>query len=134
MVIKGKPAGIWILALWSLAHTIPAILVSADASGMKSFIVWVVVVAELTIAGGLLMPWRPARYALIAQVTCHVFVSALVVWSFVFVAFAWGMHASDAPIVASATGYLLFACCAFMYLFHPGIQEYFAGMLSRHAV
>ncbi len=134
MVIKGRPVGVWILALWSLAHTIPAISVSADASGMKSFIIWVVVVAELTVAGGLLIPWRPARYVLIAQVTLHVFVSALVVWSFVFVGFAWGLHTSDAPIVASATGYLLFACWAFMYLFHPGVQDYFAGMIYRQAV
>jgi hypothetical protein len=134
MVIKGKPVGIWILALWSLAHAIPAIAVSADASGMKSFIIWIVVVAELTIAGGLLVPWRPARYALIGQVAGHVFVSALVVWSFVFVAFAWGLHASDAPIVVSATGYLFLACCAFMYLFHPDVQEYFAGMVNRQGV
>jgi len=126
MLIKGKPVGIWILAIWCVAHTIPALLVSADASGVKSLLVGVAVVVELAIAGGLLIHWRPARYALIAQVTLHVFVSALVVWAFVFVAFAWGMHAADAPIVASATGYLLFACWAFMYLFHPEIEEYFA--------
>jgi hypothetical protein len=134
MMIKGKPIGVWILALWSLAHTIPAILISADASGMKSLIIWVVVVAELTLAGGLLVPWRPARYALVAQVACHVFVSGLVVWAFEFVAFAWGLHASDAPIVASASAYLLLACSAFLYLFSPGVEEYFAGMVYRPAI
>ena len=133
MVIKGRPVGIWILALWSAMHAIAAILVSADASGMKSFIIWDVVLGELTIAGGLLVRWRPARYTLIAQVTLHVLVSALVVWAFVFVACAWGLHASDVAIVAFATGYLLFVCWAFMYLFHPGVQEYFAGMVHRHA-
>jgi hypothetical protein len=134
MTIKGKPIGIWILALWSLAHTIPAILVSADASGMKSLIIWGVVVAELTLAGGLLVPWRPARYVLVAQVACHVFVAALVVWAFVFVAFAWGLHASDAPIVATASAYLLLACAAFTYLFSPEVEEYFAGMIYKQAV
>jgi hypothetical protein len=125
MEIKGRPLGIWILALWSVAHTIPAILVSADASGMKSLIIWLVVVVELAIAGGLLIRWRPARYLLIAQVAAHVFVSALVAWAFVFVEFAWGLHASEAPLVGLAAGYLLFACWAFMYLFHPAVRDYF---------
>jgi len=133
MVIKGKPAGIWLLALFCLAHTIPAIVVSADASGMKSLVIWAVVVAELTIAGGLLVPWRPARYALMLQVTGHVLVSALVVWSFVFVGFAWGLHANDAPIVGTATGYLLLACAAFMYLFHPEVKEYFGERVNAQA-
>jgi len=134
MTIKGKPVGIWILALWSVAHTIPAILVSADASGVKSLIIWIVVVVELTIAGGLLIPWRPARYALMAQIIGHVFVAALVVWAFVFVAFAWGLHASDAPIVATASGYLVLVCAAFMYLFYPTVHDYFAGMVNSRAL
>jgi hypothetical protein len=125
MTIKGRPLGIWILALWSVAHTIPAILVSADASGMKSLIIWLVVVVELAIAGGLLIRWRPARYFLIAQVAAHVFVSALVAWAFVFVAFAWGLHASEAPLVAAPAGYLLFACWAFMYLLYPEVRDFF---------
>jgi hypothetical protein len=133
MLIKGKPVGIWILAIWAVAHTIPAILVSADASGVKSLLVGAVVVVELAIAGGLLIHWRPARYALIAQVMLHVFVAALVVWAFVFVAFAWGLHATDAPIVVSASVYLLFACWAFLYLFHPEIAEYFARWVGWQA-
>ncbi|HTS52467.1 MAG TPA: hypothetical protein VMH26_04270 [Burkholderiales bacterium] len=128
MVIKEKPVGIWILALWCGAHTIPAILVSPEASGMKSLVIGAVVVWELTIAGGLLIRWRPAQYMLIAQVALHVFIAALVVWTFAFLAFAWGLHPSDVPIVACAVGYLLLVCSAFMYLFHPGVQEYFAGM------
>jgi hypothetical protein len=125
MAIKGKPVGIWILAFWAAAHTIPAVLISADASGLKSLIIGVAVVAELAIAGGLLIRWRPARYLIIAQVALHVFVCALAVWAFVFVAFAWGTHGSDVPIIASITAYLLFACWAFMYLFHPGVEDYF---------
>ena len=134
MLIKGRPVGIWILAIWAVAHTVPALLVSADASGVKSLLVGVAVVVELAIAGGLLIHWRPARYVLIAQVVLHVFVAALVVWAFVFVAFAWGLHATDAPIVASATAYLLFACWAFMYLFHPEIEEYFTRWVGWQAV
>jgi len=132
MDLKGRPLGIWLLAIWCAAHIIPAILVSAEASGWRTFAIWLVVAVELAIAGGSLMHWAAARYALAAQIAVHISIAALVVWAFVFVAFAWGLHVSDAPIVASAVAYLLLGCWAFIYLFSPGVVDYFSGS-ARHA-
>jgi hypothetical protein len=125
MLIKERPVGIWILAFWSAAHAIPAMFVAIDASGSKAVIAWAVIIGEVALATGLIMGWRLARYFLIAQVTVHVFVFALFAWATLFVAIAWGLHGVELAIVLSTAGYLLLVCWAFMYLFHPGVKEFF---------
>jgi len=129
MLIKGRPVGIWILAFWSAAHAIPAMFIAVDASGMKGLIAWAVIVGEVALVSGLVMGWQPARYLLIAQVTLHVFVFALIACGTLFVAIAWGLHGVELAVVLSIAGYLLLACWAFMYLFHPGVKELFARRL-----
>jgi len=131
MLIKGRPVGIWILALWSAAHTIPGGLVAADIGAAKSLLAWFFVAAEAAVAVGLVMPWRIARYLVIVQLGVNVFVFALLAWAFVFVAIAWGLHVSEVPIVVTIAGYLLFVCWGFMYLFHPELQDYFASFANE---
>src|SRR5262249_53240645 len=126
MLIKGRPVGIWILAFWSAAHAIPAMLIAVDASGMKALIVWAAIIGEVALATGLIMGWRAARYLLIAQVTVHVFVFALLACAAMFIATAWGMRGAELAVVLSIVGYLLLVCWAFIYLFHPRVQEFFA--------
>jgi len=128
MLIKGRPVGIWILAVWTVAHAIPGVLIASEISGMKSLLVGLVVAMELAVAGGLTVRWRIAWYLLIAQVVLTFFVLAAGVWAMVFVAAAWGLHATDTPAVLLIAGYLLFVCSAFMYLFHPEVEEYFAEL------
>jgi hypothetical protein len=131
MLIKGRPLGIWILAVWAGAHTIPGALVAEELSGTNSFLAWLLVVAEVAVAGGLIVRWRFARYLLMAQVALNVLLFAVVAWALVFVAAAWGLHATDTPAVLLLAGYLLFACWAFLYLFHPGVEEYFATLAGE---
>ncbi len=126
MLIKGRPVGVWILALWSAAHAIPAMFIAVDASGMKALIVWAVIIGEIALATGLIMGWRAARYLLIAQVTVHVFVFALFACAAMFIAIAWGLRGVELAVVLSIAGYLLLVCWAFIYLFHPRVEEFFA--------
>jgi hypothetical protein len=126
---RGRPLGIWILALWSTAHAIAAMLAAPDASGTKGLVIWAVIVGEVALAFGLLKGWRPARYLLIAQVSAHVLVFGLFFWIAVFIAFAWGLRGGEPAIVLSIVAYLIFVCWAFMYLFHPDVEEFFASRL-----
>jgi hypothetical protein len=125
MLFRGRPVGIWILALWSTAHAIAAMLAAPDASGTKGLVIWAVIGGEVALAIGLLKGWRPARYLLIAQVSGHVLVFGLFFWIGVFIAFAWGLRGGEPAIVLSIVAYLLLVCWAFMYLFHPEVEEFF---------
>src|ERR687884_548498 len=90
MDLRDQHIGIWILALWSAAHIVPAALVAIDTSGPKSVMLWGLIGAELMLAAGLLLRWRAARYLVAAQAGLHVLVLSVVAWAFLFVAFAWG--------------------------------------------
>jgi hypothetical protein len=133
MLINGRPLGIWILAAWAGAHTIPGAVVAEELSGPNSLAAWLLVVVEVAVAGGLIVRWAIARYLLIVQITLNVLVFAMAAWALVFVAGAWGLHATDTPAVLLLIGYLVFACWAFLYLFHPDVVEYF-GKLGNEAV
>ena len=125
MLVKGRPVGIWILAFWSATHAIPALFVALDAGGAKGLIAWAVVIAEVTLATGLIMGRALARYVLIVQVAAHVLVFALFACAAMFIAIAWGLRGVELAVVLSIVGYLLLVCWAFMYLFHPGVEEFF---------
>lgn len=125
MLIRGRSVGVWILAVWSAAHAIPAMFIAVDATGIKALVIWTAIIGEVALATGLLMGWRAARYLLIAQVTVHVFVFALFACAAMFIAIAWGLRGVELAVVLSILGYLLFACWAFIYLFHPRVQEFF---------
>ena len=127
MLIKGRPLGICILAAWTAAHAIPGSAIALSTSGVKSALAWVLVAGQLALAAALIMRWRVAWYLVIAQVGTNVFVFAAFAWAFVFVAAAWGLHATDTPVVLLIAGYLLCLCAAFLYLFHPGVREYLAS-------
>ncbi len=126
MDLSDKHIGIWILALWSAAHIVPAALVAIDTSGPKSLILWALIGAELVLAAGLLLRWRAARYLVAAQACLHVLVLSLVAWAFVFVAFAWGLHGIEGAILGGVAAYLVFVCWGFIYLFHPDVHDHFA--------
>jgi len=128
MLLKERPVGIWILALWAVAHTALGALVAADVGGAKGVLAWLCVALEAIVAAGLLIPWRIARYLLIVQLAATVFVLAVPAWAFAFVAAAWGLHPTDAPVV------VVILCWAFVYLFHPGVRDYFAGLVNRLAL
>ena len=125
MLIKGRPVGVWILAFWSAAHAIPALFVAVDGAGTKGLLAWAVIIGEAALASGLIMRWRLARYLLIAQVTVHVFVFALLACGSMFIAIAWGLHGIELAVVLLIVAYLLFVCWAFIYLFHPEVDEFF---------
>jgi hypothetical protein len=125
MLINGRPLGILLLGLWCAAHTIPLSLLALDASGAKAFLAWVLVIGALLVAIGLLIGWRIARYLAVLGVGVHVFLFAVAGWAFLFVALAWGLHASEAPVVGFILAYLLFTFWAFMYLFHPDVAHSF---------
>jgi hypothetical protein len=126
MALKDKRIGLWILALWSAAHIVPAVLIAADTTGPKSTLLWLLIGAEVALTTGLFMRWRAARYLLAAQIGLHVLVLSLVGWAFVFVAFAWGLHGNEVPILSGIGVYLAFVCWGFIYLFHPDVQDHFA--------
>ena len=126
MVLKDKRIGLWILALWSAAHIAPAVLIAADTTGAKSTLLWLLIGAEVALTAGLFLRWRAARYVLAAQIGLHVLVLSLVGWAFVFVAFAWGLHGNEVPILSGIGVYLVFVCWGFMYLFHPDVEDHFA--------
>jgi hypothetical protein len=84
-----------------------------------------VVVVALLAAVGLLMRWRIAHWVVVLQVAVHVFLFAVAGWAFLFVALAWGLHASETAIVALIFAYLSFTCWAFLYLFYPDVLDYF---------
>ena len=131
MLIKGRPVGVWILAFWSAAHAIPATFVAVDAGGAKSLIAWAVVIAEVALATGLLMGRSLARYVLIVQVAAHVLVFALFACAALFIAIVWGLHGVELAVVLSIVGYLLLVSWAFMYLFHPGVEEFFSRQSAK---
>jgi len=99
--------------------------VAVDASGAKSLVAWAVVLAEAALVTGLIMGRSLARYVLIVQVAAHVLVFALFACAALFIAIAWGLHGVELAVVLSIVGYLLLVCWAFMYLFHPGVEEFF---------
>jgi hypothetical protein len=125
MLVKGRPVGILLLGVWCAAHTIPLSLLALDASGGKAFIAWVLAIVALLAAIGLLIRSRIARYVVVLQLSVHVFLFALAGWAFLFVALAWGLQASEGPVVAFIFAYLLFTFWAFMYLFYPDVTDYF---------
>jgi len=133
MVLKDKLIGIWILALWSAAHVVPAVMLATDTTGAKSVLLWLMVAGELALAAGLVMGWRVFRYLAMAQVVMHALVFSLVGWAFVFVAFAWGLHGNEVPILATLGAYVLFTGWAFIYLFNPGVQDHFAKLWNPRA-
>jgi hypothetical protein len=133
MALKDILIGIWILALWSVAHVVPAVLLAADTTGAKSVLLWSMIAGEVVLAAGLILGWRACRYLALAQVIAHALVFATVGWAFVFVAFAWGLHGNEVPILAGVGAYVLFTGWAFVYLFHPGVQDYFSRQLTARA-
>jgi hypothetical protein len=124
--LKDKYIGLWILAVWSAAHIVPAAFVATDTVGPKSTLLWLLIGAEVALTAGLFLRWRAARYQLAAQICFHVLLLSLVGWAFVFVAFAWGLHGSEIPILCGIGVYLSFVCWGFMYLFHPDVADHFA--------
>jgi hypothetical protein len=130
MVLKDTLIGIWILALWSAAHIVPAGMLAADTAGTKGILLWLIVVGELALAAGLVLGWRVVRYLTMGQVFAHVLICSLVGWVFVFVGFAWGLHGNEVPILATIAVYVMFTGWAFVYLFHPGVEDHFAKVLN----
>ncbi|HXV07363.1 MAG TPA: hypothetical protein VD791_05000 [Burkholderiales bacterium] len=125
MLVKGRPVGILLLGLWCAAHTVPFGLLAADASGGKAFLAWVAVIVALLAAAGLLIRSRIAHWVVVLQVGVHVFVFSVAAWAFLFVALAWGLHASETAVVALIFAYLSFTCWALLYLFYPDVLDYF---------
>jgi hypothetical protein len=128
-VLKDQPIGLWIVALWAIAHVIPGVLLAADTGGVKGILLWILIAGEALLAAGLVMGWRFFRYLAVAQLVAHVLVFSLIGWAFLFVAFAWGLHGNEVPILAAVGVYVLFTGWAFMYLFSPGVDDHFALML-----
>ena len=133
MVLKDKLIGIWVLALWCAAHVVPAVLLATDTSGTKSLLLWLMIAGEIALAAGLVLGWRVFRYLAMVQVVMHALVFSLVGWAFVFVAFAWGLHGNEVPILATLGAYVLFTGWAFIYLFNPGVQDHFAKLWNPRA-
>jgi hypothetical protein len=130
MALKDMFIGIWIVALWSIAHVVPAVWLAADTTGAKSVLLWIMIGGEVVLAAGLILGWRACRYLAMAQAIAHALVFSTVGWAFVFVAFAWGLHGNEVPILAGVGVYVLFIAWAFVYLFQPGVQDYF----SKHGI
>lgn len=125
MLVRGRPLGIVLLAVWCAAHTVPLSLLALDAGGAKAFLTWGLVICALLVAAGLVIRWRVARYLAVLQVAVHVFLFAVAAWAFLFVALAWGLHASEVPVLGFILVYLVFTFWAFMYLFYPDVADYF---------
>jgi hypothetical protein len=133
MVLKDTLIGIWILALWTVAHVVPAGLLAADTAGVKGVLLWLMIAAEIALAAGLIIGWRASRYLALAQVVVHTLVVSTIGWAFVFVAFAWGLHGNEVPILATVGVYVMFTGWAFVYLFHPGVQDHFSKLSNARA-
>ena len=133
MVLKDKLIGIWILALWSVAHIVPAVLLATDTNGAKSVLLWLMIACEIALAAGLVLGWRVFRYLALAQLIAHVLVFSTIGWAFLFVAFAWGLHGNEVPILATVGAYVLFTAWAFVYLFNPSVQDHFARVWNTPA-
>ena len=73
------------------------------------------------------------RYLALAQLSVHALLFSLVAWAFLFVAFAWGLHGNEVPILATVGVYVLFTGWAFVYLFHPGVQDHFSKLSTARA-
>jgi len=133
MVLKDKLIGIWILALWSAAHIVPGVLLATDTNGTKSVLLWLMIACEIALAAGLVLGWRLFRYLALAQLIVHVLVFSTAGWAFLFVAFAWGLHGTEVPILATVGAYVLFAAWAFVYLFDPSVRDHFARVWNTPA-
>jgi hypothetical protein len=129
-VLKGQPIGLWIVALWAIAHVVPGVVLAADTGGTKAVLLWLLIVGEIVLAGGLVMGWRLFRYLAVAQLVVHVLIFSTIGWAFTFVAFAWGLHGNEVPILAAVGVYVLFTAWAFIYLFSPSVEDHFAATLG----
>ena len=133
MTIKNQLVGIWLVALWSLAHVVPGVVLATDTGGTKGLLLWLLILGEIVLATGLVMGWKVFRYLALAQLCVHALLFSLVAWAFLFVAFAWGLHGNEVPILAAVSIYVLFIGWAFIYLFSPGVDDHFARQLQAHA-
>jgi hypothetical protein len=129
MTIRSQLAGIWVVAIWALAHVIPGVVLAADTGGSKGLLLWLLVAAEILLAAGLVMGWRFFRYLVMAQLCVHALLFSLIAWAFLFVAFAWGLHGNEVAILSAVTVYVLFISWGFVYMFSPSVDEYFARQL-----
>ena len=133
IVLKDQLIGLWIVALWAIAHVIPGVLLAADTGGTKGVLLWLLIAGEIVLAAGLVMGWRVFRYLALAQLVVHVLVFSTIAWAFLFVAFAWGLHGNEVPILATVGVYVLFTAWAFFYLFSPRVDDFFGPSLIAQA-
>jgi hypothetical protein len=130
MTLKDKLIGLWVVALWALAHVGPGVWLALDTPGTKGMLLWTMVVGEAVLTAGLLLGWRLFRYLALAQMVVHVLVFSTVAWVFVFVAFAYGLHGNELPILGAVGLYVAFMAWAFFYMNSPGVRDHFATALN----
>jgi hypothetical protein len=106
------------------------VVLAADTGGTKGLLLWLLAAAEILLAAGLVMGWRLFRYLAMAQLCVHALLFSLVAWAFLFVAFAWGLHGNEVPILCAVCVYVLFIAWAFVYMFSPNVGEHFARQLA----
>jgi hypothetical protein len=81
----------------------------------------------------LLLPLKPARHFLAAYMALQIVAVGTAVWSIAFVAIAWGLRRTDMPLVIPVAIYQAFLAWAFMYIWHPGVQEYLKDQVIARA-
>jgi hypothetical protein len=128
-----RPIGIWILVVWCAVQAVAGVFLGLGLHGMRGTAAWLFVAVQVAFIAGLLFPLTPARHFVVTYVALQILAVGTAVWGIVFVSIAWGLRRSDLPLVAPVAVYQLFLAWAFMYIWHPGVQEYLKRQLVAPA-
>jgi len=108
-------------------------VVTFNASGAIRAVVWFFFLLQGFFAVGLLLRLALARYLLLLYLAANFFLFSLVVWFFIYIAFAWGTRTSDILVMVTFIAYLLCLSWGFIYLFHPDVVAYFQSRPTSKA-
>jgi len=119
-----RPIGIWILVVWCALQAGAGAFMGLGLHGTRGAAAWLFVAVQVAFIAGLLLPLKPARHFVVTYVGLQILAVGTAVWGIVFVSVAWGLRHSDLPLVVPVAVYQVFLAWAFMYIWHPGVQEY----------